>query len=151
MSNAQRLLLLGGAVVVLAVALIVLSGGSDNANNGATTTATAPVATAPAPGATTTITATTPAPAAQFTTIVVKGGKPVGGVKTITVRKGDQVRIEVTSPDTTSEIHLHGYDVKRELKAGDSVRFSFVANAEGIFEMELEQTAVQIAKIVVEP
>jgi FtsP/CotA-like multicopper oxidase with cupredoxin domain len=136
-------------VVVLGGALIVLSPGGNGGDKGASTTPTAPAATTDARGTATAPTATTPA--SPLNTIVVKGGQPVGGVKTITVHKGDRVRIEVTSPDTTSEIHLHGYDIKRELKAGGNVRFSFVANAEGIFEMELEQTAVQIAKIVVEP
>jgi hypothetical protein len=31
------------------------------------------------------------------------------------------------------------------------VTFSFTTNAEGIFEMELESTATQIAKLVVRP
>ena len=144
MSNAQRLFLLVAAVVVLGGALILLSPSDDSApqSAGTTTTPAAPdTATQPA--------ATAPAPA--FTVVRVRGGKPVGGVQTITAHKGDVVRIEVTSPDTTSEVHLHGYDIKRELKAGGSVQFVFTAKNEGIFEMELEGTAVQIVKLVVEP
>ncbi len=72
-------------------------------------------------------------------------------MKKITVTKGDRVRIEVASPDTSDEIHLHGYDLKRDLKAGGRVRFSFGADAEGIFEIELEGTGTQIGKLVVEP
>jgi hypothetical protein len=143
MSNAQRLLLLVATVVVLGGALILFSSSSDSGNNAAT--ATTPVAATTVPGATTTTAAPT------FTVVTVKGGKPVGGVKTITAHKDDIVRIEVSSPDTTSEVHLHGYDIKRELKAGGSVTFVFRARNEGIFEMELEQTAVQIVKLVVEP
>jgi FtsP/CotA-like multicopper oxidase with cupredoxin domain len=142
MSNVQRLLLVVGALVVLVVALILASPGGDK--KAATTTA--PAAATDAPPATT---ATTPAPAS--TTIRIAAGKPVGGIATITAHKGDTVRIAVTSTDTTSEVHLHGYDIKRELKAGGTVRFSFVATAEGIFEMELEETATQIAKLVIEP
>ena len=81
----------------------------------------------------------------------MRGGKPVGGIKKITISKGDRARIEVTSPDTTDEIHLHGYDLKRDLKAGGSVRFSFVASTDGIYEIELEGAGVQIASLVVEP
>jgi DNA replication initiation complex subunit (GINS family) len=144
MSTIQRLTLLAGAIVVIVVGFVVFSGGSDDGDKGAaTTTATAPAAT------TTTAVAAEPEPASA--TIEVRGGKPAGGVKTITLRKGDRAAIVVTSPDTTAEVHLHGYDIKRDLKAGGRVRFSFTANAEGIFEMELEDTATQIAKIEVRP
>jgi hypothetical protein len=148
MSTAQRFILLAVGVVVLVVGFVLFSPGGDTGDQGAATTATAPVATGDVP-ATTTGPATRPAPAA--TTIVVRGGKPVGGITTITVKKGDRMRIVVTSPDTTDEVHLHGYDIKRELAAGGRVTFSFTATAEGIFEMELESSATQIAKLVVQP
>ncbi|MDX6690690.1 MAG: hypothetical protein QOG15_2147 [Solirubrobacteraceae bacterium] len=149
MSNAQRLVVVVGALIVLGGGFVLLSPGSNDTK----TTATTPAATTGAPAATTTTDAatTTAAPQPASTTIRVAGGKPAGGVQTITARKDDVVRIVVTSPDTTSEVHLHGYDIKRELKAGGSVSFSFKASAEGIFEMELEGTATQIAKIVIEP
>ncbi|HWI06487.1 MAG TPA: hypothetical protein VNT54_03095, partial [Solirubrobacteraceae bacterium] len=59
--------------------------------------------------------------------------------------------IQISSPDTTDEIHLHGYDLYRDLKAGGSVRYSFEANAEGIFEIELHGSGTQIGELVVEP
>ena len=59
-------------------------------------------------------------------------------IQTITVKHNDRVRTQVTSPDMTDEIHLHGYDLMRDLKAGGRVRFSFDAKDEGIFEIELE-------------
>jgi FtsP/CotA-like multicopper oxidase with cupredoxin domain len=148
MSSTQRLVLLVGAVIILGGAFILFSG-SDNNDSAtvATATATTPAATNGAPAATIPVAAPQP----KVTTIAVKGGKPVGGVQTIKAKKGDRVNIEVTSADTTSEVHFHGYDIKRELKAGGKVRFSFDAKLEGIFEMELEETAVQIAKIEINP
>jgi hypothetical protein len=143
MSTIQRLALIAGAVVVIVVGFVLLSGGSDDGDKGAaTTTANAPTATS---------TTVAPAPRQAVATIEVRGGKAVGGVKTITLRKGDRAAIVVTSPDTSEEVHLHGYDIKRDLKAGGSVRFSFTADAEGIFEMELEDSATQIAKLEVRP
>jgi heme/copper-type cytochrome/quinol oxidase subunit 2 len=142
MSQAQRLLLLAGAVVVIVVGFVLLSpGGNDDNDQNAATTATAP-------SRTTTVTAS---PRPVLATIDVQGGKPVGGVKTITAKKGERMLIYVTSSDTSDEVHLHGYDIKRNLRAGGRVTFSFTANAEGIFEMELESTATQIAKLVVRP
>ncbi|MEA2241067.1 MAG: hypothetical protein QOD24_623 [Solirubrobacteraceae bacterium] len=146
MSQAQRLLLLAGAVVVLVAGFVAFSPGGDGGGTNDVSTAT----TATAPTATRTG-AASPAPRPALATIEIRGGKPVGGVKTITVPKGDRVLIYVTSSDTTDEVHLHGYDIKRNLRAGGRVTFSFTANAEGIFEMELESTATQIAKLVVRP
>jgi FtsP/CotA-like multicopper oxidase with cupredoxin domain len=150
MSSGARIGLLVATVVVIAVAFVLLSPGDDNSSN--TTSTTAPPAPAQTNGTGGSApTTTTVAPAPAFETIRVSDDKPAGGVKKITVTKGDRVRIEVASPDTSDEIHLHGYDLKRELKAGGRVRFSFVANAEGVFEIELESSGTQIGKLVVEP
>ena len=135
MSNAARIGLLVGTVVVLVLAFVLLSPGDDDGSQPASTP------TAPA----------RPAPLQEFTTIRVRNGEPSGGVQTITVDKGDRARIQVASQDTSDEVHVHGYDLRRDLKAGDSVRFSFVADAEGVFEIELENAHAQIGKLVVQP
>jgi FtsP/CotA-like multicopper oxidase with cupredoxin domain len=147
MSSAQKGLLLVVTLVVLVGGFVLLSPSSnDGGNDTAGITSTVATSTGTSPDTTT---AAPQQPAAN--TIVVQGGKPVGGIKTIKAKNGDHVVIEVSSPDTTSEVHFHGYDIKRELKAGGKVTFAFDANAEGIFEMELEQTGVQIAKIEISP
>jgi hypothetical protein len=145
MSNAQRVLLLIAAAAVLVVALVVLSPGSDD-NNAASTAA--PATTTPGGR---TVTGTATAPEATPNLVTVRGGKPVGGIQTITAHKDDVVRFTVTSPDTTSEVHLHGYDIMRDLTAGGRVNFVFKAVNEGIFEAELEETSTQIIKLVIEP
>ena len=162
MSSGSRIGLLVATLVALVVAFVVLSPGDDDepADKAGRTTSAAPATTAsPAPATTSTTGAAEPAPTGEpappaaptFVTIVVRGGKPVGGVKTITVNNGERARIEVSSPDTSDEIHLHGYDLKRDLEAGGRVRFSFEAKADGIFEIELEGAGTQIGKLVVEP
>lgn len=85
-----------------------------------------------------------------ITTITVRGGQPVSGVADLTYNQGEQVRFTVDS-DVAEEIHLHGYDISKEVEAGGSVTFDFAAEIEGIFEVELEQSAVQIAELTVEP
>lgn len=158
MSSRARLGILVGTVVVLVLAFVLLSPGDDESSDTATTpTAAVPATTpqSPAEDPSQTTTAVSPPaaapPAAEFERIRVQAGKPAGGVQTITIKRGDRARILVSSQDTTDEVHLHGYDIARDLKAGGSVRFSFDADAEGIFEMELEGSGVQIAKLVVEP
>jgi hypothetical protein len=56
----------------------------------------------------------------------------------------------VTS-DVADEIHVHGYDLKQDVPAGGSVRFSFPASIEGVFEIELEDHKEQIAQLKVSP
>jgi hypothetical protein len=83
-------------------------------------------------------------------TIVVKNGEPVGGVQELEYSAGDQVRFRVES-DVADEIHVHGYDLMKDVPAGGTVSFSFPAEIEGIFEVELEDHAEQIAELRVNP
>jgi hypothetical protein len=83
-------------------------------------------------------------------TIVIKHGKPVGGIADLTYNKGEQVRFKVDS-DISDEVHVHGYDIMKEVKAGGSVSFDFPATIEGIFEAELEGRKEQILELIVNP
>ncbi|MEA2234959.1 MAG: hypothetical protein QOD83_4775 [Solirubrobacteraceae bacterium] len=155
MNSRQRIGLLLAALAALAVAFFVLSPGETKNDTASTATQPSPSTQAPTTSTTGGYAAEPTPPAAtqepQFIVVRVRGGKPVGGVRTIKVTAGERVRIEVQSPDTSDEVHLHGYDIKRDLKAGGRVRFSFKADAEGIFEMELEGSRTPIAKIEVAP
>ncbi len=81
--------------------------------------------------------------------IVVRAAKP-GGVKTITVSKGQQLQLTVTS-DVADEIHIHGYDLKKDVSKGGSASFVFPANIDGSFVIELEKRAQQIGALQVRP
>ena len=83
-------------------------------------------------------------------TIVVKNGKPVGGIRHLTYAKGDQIRFKVES-DVSDEIHVHSYDVMKDIEAGGSVSFDFPATIEGGFEAELEGRGEQIIELTVNP
>lgn len=86
----------------------------------------------------------------KVTTIVIKHGKPVGGVADLTYNKGEQVRFKVDS-DVSDEVHMHGYDIMKDVKAGGSVSFDFPATIEGVFEAELEGRKEQILELTVNP
>jgi hypothetical protein len=83
-------------------------------------------------------------------TIVVKHGKPVGGVRELTYNKGEQIHFIVDS-DVSDEVHMHGYDIMKDVKAGGSVSFDFPASIEGVFEAELEGRKEQIIELTVNP
>ena len=80
----------------------------------------------------------------------IRDGKPVGGVRSIRASKGDQVRFSVRS-DTADHVHVHGYDIFKDVAPGTTVRFGFRADIEGVFEVELEERAEQIIRLTVEP
>jgi len=83
-------------------------------------------------------------------TIVVRNGEPVGGVRELEYDAGERVRFEVRS-DVADEVHVHGYDLMKDVAAGGTVSFSFPADIEGIFEVELEGLTEQIAELRVNP
>jgi hypothetical protein len=83
-------------------------------------------------------------------TVRVVNGQPQGGVKRLEYKKGDTIRFKVQS-DVADEIHVHGYDLMKDVTAGGSVSFSFTASIEGRFEVELENAGTQIAELQVDP
>ncbi|HST70066.1 MAG TPA: hypothetical protein VLI94_10455 [Solirubrobacterales bacterium] len=90
------------------------------------------------------------ATAVEAPTIVVRDGEPVDGVAELEFSAGEEVRFRVTS-DQAEEIHVHGYDLAQEVPAGGTVEFAFPAELEGIYEVELEQLAVQIVELQINP
>ena len=149
MERGQRIGLIVAALVVAVVAFLVLSGDDDDEDSTSTqaqqtqtqtqTQAGEPTATVPAPK-----------PRPEFEIIRVVGGEPAGGVKEINADKNDTVRIQVRS-DTAAEVHVHGYDISKDVEAGGSVRLNFKADIEGVYEIELEETHTPIGQLSVEP
>jgi hypothetical protein len=152
-----RLLLVIAAVAALVIAFVIASGsGDDSSSTGSTSAASTPAASTPAEtstgGAAPAQTQTTPAaPAVPVVPVVsVTGGKPEGGVQRLEFAKGDTIRFRVRS-DVADEVHVHGYDVKKDVPAGGTVTFAFPATIDGRFEVELETRAEQIAELEVTP
>jgi hypothetical protein len=64
-------------------------------------------------------------------------------------KQGDRVRFRVRS-DQPDEIHVHGYDIEREV-GPEAVVVAFPATITGIFEIELHESEEQIAQLRVDP
>jgi hypothetical protein len=136
------------ALAAVVVLFVVLAGGDDDSSDNAGTTQTQP-----ATGATVTTGQgqANPEPEKSATPrIVVVGGKPRGGVERLSYKSGDRIQFTVTS-DVADEVHVHGYDISKDVPAGGTVRFSFPARIEGVFEVELEGRKQQIAELRVSP
>jgi hypothetical protein len=136
----MRVVLGIGVVVVAVVLLVVLKDDGGGNTNETTTTGAA----SNGRGSTGAGQATTP------TIVIDKSGKPVGGITEISVEEGEEVRFEVQSA-VADEVHMHGYDIMKDVRAGGSVTFDFPATLEGIFEAELEGAKEQILELRVNP
>jgi nitrous oxide reductase len=137
------------ALALFAAGVLLASCGGDDGDAGGTT---ATETTTTATQTTTTETTTTPPPPPTPTVvrIVVVNGAPKGGIVRQTVDKGDRVVLAVTS-DVGDHVHLHGYDIMRDVAPGRTARLPFKATIPGRFEVELEDRGVQIADITVQP
>jgi hypothetical protein len=146
----NRLLIAAAGIVVAVVLFLVLrpDGGDDDSASPsppATTSRETGTRSVPPPP-----TGPAPAPAIVQVPIVVQGGKPVGGIKRATVAK-DRVVVLVVRSDVADEVHLHGYNVMRDVAPGSPARLRFRATIPGQFEAELEDRGLQIANITVRP
>ena len=123
MSRAQRLTFLAIAVVVgvVAVIVIVASGGSGDDSSSSSS-------------------------ATSGKTVVLEPGK----VQKLKYTQGDQVRFQVRSPKA-DEVHVHGYNIERELKPNQPTTIAFKATINGIFDIEVHSTDTQIGQLTVEP
>jgi hypothetical protein len=140
MSRGQRLTFLGIAAAIAVVAVILLAGNGDGTDEGSKSASTA----TPTPSASADATATaTPKP------------KPppllqAGNEKALTFKQGDTVRFRVRH-DEKEEVHIHGYDIKKDLEPGKTVTVSFKGTIPGIFEIELERSGTLLAQLKVIP
>lgn len=154
MNLSSTRMLIAGALVVLAlgVLLIIRPGSSDESS---------PKSVSPAESALTGPTGLSPMDdppqskpkqkaEPQIPEVTVQNGEPLGGVEEIEVDEGEQVRFTVKS-DTDDEVHVHGFDVSQPVGPGEPASFDFKAGFTGVFEVELELTAVPIIELQVNP
>jgi hypothetical protein len=140
-----RVLIVAAAVVAAVGVFLVLRPADDGAQTTtttATTSTTTPTTTVPPPP---------PAPPPPATVrINVRDGRPIGGLRRVTVGKGRRVVLIVTS-DVADHVHLHGYDIMRDVGPGRPARLSFRATIVGTVEVELEDRHVPLATVTAEP
>lgn len=150
MSRGSRITFLAIAVVIAIVAIVVLADSSED-DSGTQTAATAtptetaaPTEASPAEEETPTPTPTpepTPPPPPLLT---------ANKVTELEATEGETVRFRARSA-TDDEVHVHGYDISKDVPAGQTITMSFKADITGIFEIEFEEAGKEIAKLTVEP
>src|SRR5215208_1956699 len=116
MTSGRRIALLLAVVVVAVMGFIVLKPDEGSKQQTATPADTAPQ------GNPTKQPEQPPAP--PVARIEVKDGKPVGAVRKLEFAKGDTVEFVVDS-DVADEVHVHGYDIVRDVAPGKRAKFEF--------------------------
>ena len=141
MSRGQRLTFLGIAAIIAVVAVIVLSGGGDETEKAADATATPTATLSREVDA-----MATPTPTPKPKPPLLLGGRE----RTLSFDQGDTVRFRVRHGDA-EEVHIHGYDITKNLAANETANVSFEASIPGIFEVELEHSGTPLGRLKVEP
>jgi hypothetical protein len=80
--------------------------------------------------------------------ITAVNGRPVGGIERPTVKKGQTVRIVVRT-NVGSQVHLHGYNIEKNVRKGVPTVIQFVAKVQGRFALELHPMDALLAQLTV--
>jgi hypothetical protein len=145
--RARTILLVAGAAVVAVVLFIVLRPDDDGDDSASPTTTgrlttTAPTSTRP--------TTTVLGPKTRHVRIVYQGGRVIGGIRQVRLERGDRLALVVAS-SVADHVHVHGYDIMRDVAPGRPARIALRVTAAGRFEVELEDRKIQIAELDVRP
>jgi hypothetical protein len=81
--------------------------------------------------------------------VSVKDGKVSPKVHRVKVAAGSPVRILVSS-DVDDEVHVHGYDIEREVSAGQSTTIEFTADQTGVFDVETHESGLLLLQLQVQ-
>jgi hypothetical protein len=91
-----------------------------------------------------------PEPELPTLRVTVLEGRPEGGIQRLAVARGDRLRIVVRA-DVSDHVHVHGYDLMRNVGPGRPAQLAFRATIPGRFEIELEDRHLLIAELEVTP
>lgn len=128
-----------GRVAVVVAAAVVAVGALGGCGHGSGTPGSNPAGASAKPPA---------ASSVRTINVKVRGGKASGDTGRITVPLGTPVVLSVSS-DVADEIHVHGYDRKANVPAGATASVVFTANTPGVFEVELENSKLQLLQLQV--
>lgn len=92
----------------------------------------------------------TAAAVAQDIDWVVRDGRRVSGPELVTARVGETLRLRVRS-NRADELHVHGYEVSRELPADHLVVLELPLAMSGRFDIELHAAHQVLTVLEVQP
>lgn len=145
----MRWAILAASVAVLVVLFLFLR--PDNGSDGVTPTPSSPPVTetaSPSDGVSPTP-SESQAPERAVIEVTYRDGA-VRGPTSFTVTQGERVRLLVHA-DVSDEVHFHGYDLSADVTPQEAARIDFVANAAGVYEVELEGAGEPLIELEIVP
>jgi heme/copper-type cytochrome/quinol oxidase subunit 2 len=127
-------------------------GGDDGGGAAGATTTVASTTTTTSAEPTSTGEPTTTTTAGFSGTLIeakVTGDQVDTASRRVRVSRGEKVRIQVEA-DHAEEVHVHGYDLKKDVAPGKPAVIEFTADASGVFEVELEQAKLPLFELQVQ-
>lgn len=115
-----------------------------------TSTTAAVTSTTHQPTTTTAMASTTTQAEEEPTALITVANGSVDGGGLIEVTQGDEVQIQVIS-DIVDMAHLHGYDIAADVGPQLVGTIEFVADIPGLFELELEESGLELGRLQVSP
>lgn len=151
----RRWVIMGAGVAAVVVLFLLLR--PDREPEPSTSPTATPSPTPTTPGQTPASPSPTGADALEIEAEVEEGrvvleveGRQVAGPRRVAVQAGTRVEIEVKS-DTIDEVHVHGFDLKADVRPDRRARIRFVADLTGIWEVELEEAGLLLFRLEVSP
>ena len=149
MSGRQRITFLAIAALIAVVAVIVLADSSEDDSEPSQTAATATPTATPtesAPESSEETATPTPTPTPEPPPPLMQSGK----VTELEFTEGDTIRFRVRSQEP-EEIHVHCYDITRDVPSGKTITVSFKASITGTCEVEFHNSGEEIGALTVNP
>jgi heme/copper-type cytochrome/quinol oxidase subunit 2 len=79
----------------------------------------------------------------------VTGSQVETASRRVRIDLGQKVRVQVEA-DRAEEVHVHGYDLKRDVAPGKPAVIDFTADVPGVFEVELEEASLKLFELQVQ-
>jgi heme/copper-type cytochrome/quinol oxidase subunit 2 len=140
----------GRLVAVTAAGLLMVAGcGGSSSGDGSSAGSSEGSSASSSDAAGSSSSPATTAAKATVINVSVKDGKVIPKAHRVKVKADSSVRIMVTS-DVDDEVHVHGYDIEREVSAGQPVSIEFTADQTGVFEVETHETGLLLLQLQVQ-
>jgi heme/copper-type cytochrome/quinol oxidase subunit 2 len=139
------------ACLLISGGVLAGCGGDDDGGGAAATTTVASTTTTTSAEPTSTEEPTTTTAGFSGTLIEAKvtGDQVDTASRRVRISRGEKVSIQVEA-DHAEEVHVHGYDLKKDVAPGEPAVIEFTADAPGVFEVELEEAALKLFELQVQ-
>jgi hypothetical protein len=127
--------------------LLVTAGCAAGSSESSTGSASASTTSSASPSASASATTSTASNAVEIA-VSVNDGKVSPKTHREKIPQNSHVRLIVTS-DVDDEVHVHGFDVEKELSAGQPTTLEFTADQTGLFEVETHESGLQLLQLEV--